>query len=85
MVKIPNNHSNTTIEFRRGPSGTIQTREISSKSPDSMTPWRTLNRLEMMFYLNCGGVVGVWLEELRRQGFIHTRQKRRALAANSSY
>ena len=37
--------------------------------------------MEMLFYLNYGGIVGVWLEELRRQGFIQTREKRRALAA----
>jgi hypothetical protein len=44
-------------------------------------PWRNLTRMEMLFYLNYGGIVGVWLEELRRQGFIQTREKRRALAA----
>ena len=37
--------------------------------------------MEMLFYLNYGGIVGVWLEELRRQGFIQTREKRRAAAA----
>jgi hypothetical protein len=37
--------------------------------------------MEMLFYLNCGGIVGVWLEELRRQGFIQTREKRRAPVA----
>jgi hypothetical protein len=34
----------------------------------------------MIFYLNCGGLR---LEDLRRRGFIQTRQKRRALAATS--
>jgi hypothetical protein len=83
MLKISSNQSNTMVEFRRGPRGTIQTREISAETPDSLVPWRNLGRLEMIFYLNCGGVVGLWLEDLRSQGFIQTREKRRALAATS--
>jgi len=83
MLKIPSNQSNTIVEFRQGPGGTIQTREISAEPPDSLVPWRNLSRVEIIFYLNCGGVVGLWLEDLRCQGFIQTRQKRRALAAAS--
>jgi len=48
---------------------------------DSSAPWRNLTRMEMLFYLNYGGIVGLSLEDLRRQGFIQTRQKRRSLAA----
>jgi len=83
MLKIPSDQSNTMVEFRRGPDGSIQTRESSGEPPDSLVAWRNLSRLEMIFYLNCGGVVGLWLEDLRRQGLIQTRQKRRALAAAS--
>ena len=83
MLTIPGTQPNTMVEFRRGPDGTIQTREIPAELPDSLGSWRNLSRLEMIFYLNCGGVVGFWLEDLRRQDFIHTRQKRRALAATS--
>jgi hypothetical protein len=84
MLKIPSNRSDTIVEFRRGSDGNIQTREVLSRLQDSSLPWRNLTRLEMLFYLNCGGIVGVWLEELRRQGFIQTREKRRALAAAHS-
>jgi len=83
MLTIPGTQPNTLVEFRRGPDGSIQTREISTERSNSLGPWRNLNRLEMLFYLNCGGVVGLWLEDLRCQGFIKTRQKRRALAATS--
>jgi hypothetical protein len=81
MFKIPGNQSNTIVEFRRGSEGIIQTREIPAEPPDSLAPWQNLSRPEMIFYLNCGGVVGLWLEDLRRRGFIQTRQKPRALAA----
>ena len=81
MLKIPSNRSDTIVEFRRGSDGNIQTREVLPSRQDSSVPWRNLTRLEMLFYLNCGGIVGVWLEELRRQGFIQTREKRRVLAA----
>ena len=80
MLTIPGTQPNTLVEFRRGPDKTIQTREIPAELADQLGPWRNLSRLETMFYLNCGGVVGLWLEDLRRQGFIQTRQKcRRAL------
>ena len=69
------------VEFRQGSDGNIQTREVIPRVQDSSAPWRNLSRTEMLFYLNCGGIVGLWLEDLRRQGFIHTRQKRRSLAA----
>ena len=81
MITIPNNQSETIVQFRRGSDGSIQTRETLAELQDSSVPWRSLSRIEVLFYLNCGGVVGVWLEELRRQGLIHTREKRRALAA----
>ena len=81
MLKIPSNRSDAMVEFRRGSDGSIQTREVVPRLQDSPVPWRNLTRMEMLFYLNCGGIVGVWLEELRRQGFIRTRQKRRASAA----
>ena len=80
MLTIPGTHPNTLVEFRRGTHGTIQRREIPAEPADSLRPWRDLSRLETIFYLNRGGVVGLWLEDLRRQGFIQTRQKcRRAL------
>ena len=84
MLKIPSNRLDTIVEFRRGSDGNIQTREILPRLEDSSVPWRDLTRGEMLFYLNYGGIVGVWLEELRRQGFIQTREKRRALAAAHS-
>jgi hypothetical protein len=77
MVKIPSNRSDTMVEFRQGSDGNIQTREVIPRVQDSST----LTRMEMLFYLNCGGIVGLWLEDLRRQGFIHTRQKRRSVVA----
>lgn len=83
MLTIPGTQPNTLVEFRQGPDGTIQTREIRSQPSDSLGAWRDLSRLETIFYLNCGGVVGLWLEDLRRQGFIQTRQKRRTVAATS--
>ena len=83
MLTIPGTQPNTQVEFRRGPDGTIQTREVRAEPADSLRPWRDLSRLETIFYLNCGGVVGLWLEDLRRQGFIQTRQKRRAVAVTS--
>jgi hypothetical protein len=55
-------------------------REIPPRIQESSVPWRNLTRIEILFYLNRGGIVGVWLEELRRQGFIQTREKRRVLA-----
>jgi len=82
MLTIPGTQPNTLVEFRRGPDGTIQTREIRAEPADSLGPWRNLSRLETIFYLNCGGVVGLWLEDLRRQGFIQTRQKRRRALIN---
>ena len=81
MLTIAGTQPNSMVEFRRGSDGSIQTREVFPRLPDSSVPWRNLTRMEMLFYLNCGGIVGVWLEELRRQGFIRTRQKRRASAA----
>ena len=81
MLTIPSNRSDTMVEFRRGSDGSIQTREVLPRLQDSSVPWRNLTRMEMLFYLNCGGIVGVWLEELRRQGFIQTREKRRAPVA----
>ena len=81
MLKIPSNRSNTIIEFRRGSDGSIQTREVVPPGQDSAAPWQNLTRTEMLFYLNCGGIVGLWLEELRCQGLIQTREKRRALVA----
>ena len=83
MLTIPGTQPNILVEFRRGPDGTIQTREIRAEPASSFGPWRNLSRLETIFYLNCGGVVGLWLEDLRSQGFIQTRQKRRAVAAIS--
>ena len=82
MLTIPGTQPNTLVEFRRGPEKTIQTREIQAEPADSLAPWRNLSRLETIFYLNCGGVVGLWLEDLRRQGFIQTRQKRRLARIN---
>lgn len=79
--KIPSNRSDATVEFRQAYDGNIQTREVHPRLQDSSVPWRNLTRLEMLFYLNCGGIVGLWLEDLRRQGFIRTRRKRRALTA----
>ena len=84
MLTNPGIQPNILVEFRRGPDRTIQTREIPVEpADDSLKPWRNLSRLETIFYLNCGGVVGLWLEDLRSQGFIQTRQKRRAVAATS--
>jgi hypothetical protein len=84
MLAIPGTQPNTLVEFRWGPDGTIQTREIRAEEPaDSSGSWRDLSRLETIFYLNCGGVVGLWLEDLRRQGFIQTRQKCRRALINS--
>ena len=83
MLTIPGTQPNTLVEFRRGPEKTIQTREIQAEPADSLAPWRNLSRLETIFYLNCGGVVGLWLDDLRRQGFIQTRQKRRRTLINS--
>jgi hypothetical protein len=40
--------------------------------------------MEVIFYLDCGGIVGVWLDDLRRQGLIRTRQKRRIRVATAS-
>ena len=82
MLTIPGTQPNTLVEFRRGPDKTIQTREIPSELAESLGPWRNLSRLETIFYLNCGGVVGLWLEDLRQQGFIQTRQKRRRTLIN---
>jgi hypothetical protein len=81
MLKIPSNRSDTMVEFRQGSDGNIQSREVIPQVQESSTPWRNLTRIEILFYLNCGGIVGLWLEDLRSQGFIQTRQKRRALAA----
>jgi hypothetical protein len=81
LLKIPGSQSNTLVEFRRALDGTIQSREIPAELSDSLVTWRKLSRPEMIFYLNYGGVVGVWLEDLRRQGLIQTRQKRRAFVA----
>ena len=83
MLTIPGTQPNTLLEFRRGPDKTIQTRETPEEPENSLAPWRILSRLETIFYLNCGGVVGLWLEDLRRQGFIMTRQKRRRALINS--
>ena len=69
------------VEFRCGADGSIQAREIDLA--DASVPWRDLTRTEMLFYLNCGGIVGLWLEDLRREGFIQTREKRRSAAAQS--
>ena len=82
MLTIPGTQPNTLVEFRRGPDKTIQTREIPEELADSLGPWRNMSRLETIFYLNCGGVVGLWLEDLRHQGFIQTRQKRRRTLIN---
>ena len=82
MITIPGTQSNTLVEFCRGSDGTIQMREIPAEVPDSLERWRKLSRLEMMFYLNCGGVVGLWLEELRSQGLIQTRQKSRVFSTS---
>jgi hypothetical protein len=82
MLKIPGNRSDTTVEFRRGPNGCIQTREVPPGHRES--PWRDLTRMEVIFYLDCGGIVGVWLDDLRRQGLIRTRQKRRIRVATAS-
>ena len=82
MLTIPGTQPNTLVEFRRGSDGTIQTREIPAEPADSLGPWRDLSRSETIFYLNCGGVVGLWLEDLRRQGFIQRRQKRRRALIN---
>jgi len=83
MLTIPGTQPNTQVEFRRGPDGTIQSREIPAEFPDSLVAWRNLSRAEMVFYLNCGGVVGLWLEDLRSEGFIQTRQKHRRALINS--
>ena len=56
----------------------------SSRAQESSVPWRDLTRTEMIFYLNCGGIVGVWLDDLRRQGLIQTRQKPRTRVATLS-
>jgi len=69
------------LSFAKDPMETLQSREVIAQVQESSAPWRNLARTEMLFYLNCGGIVGLWLEDLRRQGFIQTRQKRRALAA----
>jgi hypothetical protein len=37
----------------------------------------------MIFYLDCGGIVGFWLDDLRCQGLIQTRQKHRIRAATA--
>jgi hypothetical protein len=84
MLKIPSNRSDTVVEFRKGSDGNIQTREVLPRLQEPSVPWRNLTRIEILFYLNCGGIVGVWLEELRSQGFIQTREKRRALAGSHS-
>ena len=80
-VKIPSTRLDTIVEFRQGSDGNIQSREVIAQGQESSARWRNLTRIEMLFYLNCGGIVGLWLEDLRRQGFIQTRQKRRTLAA----
>ena len=77
MLTISGTQPNTLVEFRRGPDRTIQTREIRAEPASYLGPWRNLSRSETIFYLNCGGVVGLWLEDLRSEGFIQTRQKRR--------
>ncbi|HET6962098.1 MAG TPA: hypothetical protein VFJ27_06365 [Terriglobia bacterium] len=77
MLKIPGNRSDTIVEFRRGPEGCIQTREVHPGRQEFSVPWRDLSRSEMIFYLDCGGIVGLWLDDLRRQGIIQTRQKHR--------
>ena len=82
MIKIPSNRSDSRVEFRQGSDGNIQTRGVLQ---DASAAWRNLTRMEMLFYLNCGGIVGLWLwlEDLRRRGFIQTREKRRARAADA--
>ena len=83
MLKIPGNRLETVVEFRRGPEGCIQTREVPPGRQESSVPWRDLSRSEMIFYLDCGGIVGLWLDDLRRQGLIQTRQRHRTRVATA--
>ena len=81
MLNIPGNRADTIVEFRRGPEGCIQTREVPSGRQEFSVPWRDLSRSEIIFYLACGGIVGLWLDDLRRQGIIQTRHKHRIRVA----
>jgi len=74
MVKIPSNRLDAIVEFRQGSDGNIQSREVIAQVQESSAPWRNLTRIEILFYLNCGGIVGLWLEDLRRQAlFRHVK------------
>ena len=57
MVKIPSNRLDTTVEFRQGSDGNIQSREVIAQVQESSAPWRNLTRIEMLFYLT---VVALW-------------------------
>lgn len=83
MLKIPGNELDSMVEFCLRPGGCIQIREVLPGLQHSPAPWRDLTRMEMIFYLDCGGIVGVWLDDLRRQGLIRTRQKRRSRFATT--
>ena len=83
MIRLPRSSRDPILEFRHTQEGSIQRREYEPEEESQMgleSQWQTLSRLEVMHYLNYGGIVGVWLDDLRDQGLIRTRQRRRAVA-----
>ncbi len=86
-LRLQNGNQSPVVEFRRTLDGSIQRREFQTQEEGYLGPdhrWQTLSRSEVIHYLNYGGVVGIWLDDLRERGLIQTRRQNRAAAASAS-
>lgn len=84
-IRLQSSSCTPILEFRRKDDGSIQRRELSPEEEPWIGPesrWQTLSRSEVIHYLNYGGIVGIWLDDLQDKGLIQTRQEKRAVAAS---
>ena len=84
-IRLQSSGRDPILEFRHAEDGSIQRREYVPQEESQMGPedhWQTLSRHEVMHYLNYGGAVGVWLNDLRDQGLIQIRRDKRAASVS---
>ena len=82
-IRLQSSSYNPILEFRQAEDGSIQRRQFKPEEEQligSENHWETLSRSEVLHYLNYGGIVGIWLDDLQDQGLIRTRGEKRARA-----
>ena len=67
-IRLQSSSWDPILEFRNTEDGSVQRREYKAEEESQMRSenmWQILSRPEVMHFLNYGGIVEVWLDDLQ--------------------